>query len=49
MPIFAKPKFAAAVDQARRLDAPSFAELEFQLKNLARELILKSLRDKGGK
>lgn len=49
MPIFAKSKFKGAADQARRLDAPSFAELEFQLKNLARELILKNLRDPGGK
>lgn len=44
MPIFAKPKFAAARQAALDLDAPSYAELEHKLKNLARELILKSLR-----
>jgi SpoVK/Ycf46/Vps4 family AAA+-type ATPase len=44
MPIFAKPKFAKAKADAMKLEAPSFAELEHQLKNLARELILKSLR-----
>lgn len=49
MPIFAKPKYRAAAAEARCLDAPSFAELEHQLKNLARELILKNLRDPGGK
>jgi SpoVK/Ycf46/Vps4 family AAA+-type ATPase len=45
MPIFGKPKFRAAAEQALALDAPSFAEIEHKLKNLARELILKSLRE----
>lgn len=46
MPLFAKPKYRAAAARALELRAPSYAELEHQLKNLARELILKSLQNK---
>lgn len=49
MPIFGKAKYKAAAEQAAKLEAPSFAELEHKLKNLARELILKALRDTEGK
>ncbi len=45
MPIFKKPKFKPAADEARQLEAPSFAEIEHKLKNMARELILKSIRE----
>lgn len=43
-PIFKKKQFAAYVAQAMAFDAPSFAELEGKVKNLVRELILRSLK-----